>query len=60
MVGHAVAPDTADEMVVPDDEALDHRAGGIIGIGDEVEGVGYFQRSQKQYHLVEECPFVPV
>jgi len=47
-------------MVVPDDEALDHRAGGIIGIGDEVEGVGYFQRSQKQYHLVEECPFVPV
>ena len=59
-IGHAVAPDTADEMVVPDDETLDHRAGGIIGIGDEVERVAYLQGSQKQYHLVEECPLVPV
>jgi len=41
MVGHAVAPDTADEMIVPDDEALDHRAGGVISVGDEVERVGY-------------------
>ena len=60
IVGHAVAPDTADEMIVPDDETLDHRAGGVIGIGDEVEGIGYLQGSQKQHHLVEECPLVPV
>ena len=60
IVGHAVAPDTADEMIVPDDETLDDRAGGVIGIGDEVEGIGYFQGSQKQYHLIEEGPFVSV
>ena len=39
-VGNGIAPDTADKVVVPHEEAPHDGAGGVVRVGDEVEGVG--------------------
>jgi hypothetical protein len=59
-IGHGISFYQRNEVISFLEEFYDDFAGGVIGIGDKIEGFGDLQRFYEGYHLVQEGSLVPV